>query len=242
MFFRRTQARALICCMPLSLVSIGCGTNFEEILLQAASALGRTALDLSITELANDLANGSTNEPDDQDSDIDDADDMATDEPDLGDSPGDDGSSDVARGETLVTDNCSACHGADGASGFAPSIQGASADEIASKIGGADGHLVVSLSDQDAEDMAAFLGSFEGSGDAVEGDSDEGESAFIAFGCAGCHCADASGGCALDAPNLVGASFQELTDVVVGNVPHAGGITDLSDEEIADIQAYLDSL
>ncbi len=67
---------------------------------------------------------------------------------------------DVAAGETFVADNCSACHGADGASGAQPNIQGKSASEISEKISAGGAHSGITLTDQDAADAAAYLGSF----------------------------------------------------------------------------------
>ncbi len=69
-----------------------------------------------------------------------------------------------------------------------------------------------------------------------------GESLFVANNCGGCHCADAGGGCALDAPALAGATVETLADFLTGIEPHAGGQFALSDQDFADLQAYLASL
>ncbi|MFQ5591003.1 MAG: c-type cytochrome, partial [Phycisphaerae bacterium] len=61
-------------------------------------------------------------------------------------------------------------------------------------------------------------------------------------GCGACHCADAMGGCALDAPALVGVDLDTLTAMVVGEGAHPGGKFNLSDDDVADLQAYLASL
>lgn len=72
------------------------------------------------------------------------------------------GGGDVDNGEALVTANCAGCHGADGASGFAPNIQGVSAAMITEVIT-MDGHPNPDLSDQEVLDIEAYLGSFGGS-------------------------------------------------------------------------------
>lgn len=69
-----------------------------------------------------------------------------------------------------------------------------------------------------------------------------GEMIFTANGCTACHCADAGGGCALDAPALVGISADALDDRLRGDTPHPGGKFDFDDLEIADLEAYLASL
>ena len=69
---------------------------------------------------------------------------------------------DAANGQTVYNDNgCSACHGADGGSGFAPSIVGATFDELDAVVRDPDsthtGGTKPDLTDQDLADMAAFL-------------------------------------------------------------------------------------
>jgi len=70
------------------------------------------------------------------------------------------------------------------------------------------------------------------------GDAANGKALFAANGCAACHCADASGGCALSAPALKGVSFQIVDDHLRGTADHPGGKFMLTDQEIADLQAY----
>ena len=67
---------------------------------------------------------------------------------------------DPENGEALVGTNCAACHGADGASGFAPDIQCSTAEDIGAKAGGEGGHPMYELSDQDVLDIEAYLNSF----------------------------------------------------------------------------------
>ncbi|MCO6438791.1 MAG: cytochrome c [Phycisphaerae bacterium] len=67
---------------------------------------------------------------------------------------------DAMQGENLVAANCQACHGADGASGFAPNIQGETAAEIMS-VQSAGVHAAwPDFTDQDFADLEAYLGSF----------------------------------------------------------------------------------
>lgn len=159
--------------MPLlALLVGGCGTNFDEILYQAFAATGRTALDLFLTDLANDLADRA------------DGDDAAPDDTD-----GDDGTGDGGTGDGGDTD------GGDGTDGGS-----------------------------------------------VGGDAAAGEMIYVSNGCGSCHCADSSGGCALDAPALHDADGGTLDEFLRGDTPHTGGKYDLTDQEILDLQAYLGGL
>ena len=160
--------------MPLLALFVGgCGTNVDEILYHAFAATGRTALDIFLTDLANDLADRAEG-------------DAAA----LDDTDGDDGTGD--GGDT------------DG--------------------GG----------DSDGGDAA--------DGGSVGGDAAAGETIYVSNGCGSCHCADASGGCALDAPALLDADFETLDEFLRGDSPHTGGKHDLTDQDILDLQAYLGGL
>ena len=144
----RRMILLLTCSFALFLA--GCGAA-SETALQAGDATLRTLIDLFLTDLANDLAGDDTANDDDADDTNDDADD-ADDNTDSDDP--------VARGEALMASNCAACHGADGASGFTDSIQGVGADAMDIAISGDEGHMVYDLSDQEVEDILAFLNSF----------------------------------------------------------------------------------
>lgn len=76
----------------------------------------------------------------------------------------------------------------------------------------------------------------------LTGDADAGEGIFASNSCAACHCADAGGGCALDAPSLVGVSTETLDDRLRGDVAHPGGKFNLTNQDITDLQAYLAGL
>jgi len=140
-------------------------------------------------------------------------------------------------GSALFADNCAACHGADGASGFAPDITGLSADEMAAGLESGT-HGAITLTDDEVAAIAEFLG---GGGGSASPDPVAGESFYIDAVCAACHCADATGGCALDAPSLIGASVDTLEAVLVGDAEHPGGKQDASADDLANLEAYLAS-
>lgn len=76
---------------------------------------------------------------------------------------------------------------------------------------------------------------------ATDGDASSGEAIFVANGCAGCHCADGAGGCAISAPAVAGSDAAELDSVLRGDHAHPIKV-DLSDQDVADLEAYLASL
>lgn len=76
----------------------------------------------------------------------------------------------------------------------------------------------------------------------VTPDAMAGESVYISNNCGGCHCADAAGGCALNASPLIELAVEKLEASLVGDAPHVGGKSDLSAQELADLEAYLASL
>ncbi len=69
-----------------------------------------------------------------------------------------------------------------------------------------------------------------------------GEEFFNNNGCTGCHCDDASGGCALDAPVLVGAVFETLNRQLRQSGGHFSAPPDISDQQLANLEAFLASL
>ena len=72
----------------------------------------------------------------------------------------------------------------------------------------------------------------------LTGDPAAGEPLYAS--CAACHCADATGGCIAGASGLVGGSAETLDQFLRGDAPHPS--SDLSDQEIVDLEAYLASL
>jgi len=75
----------------------------------------------------------------------------------------------------------------------------------------------------------------------LTGDPAAGQTVFAANNCAACHCAAASGGCALSAPPIVGVTAETLDGVLRGDQAHPAKV-ELSDQDLADLQAYLASL
>ncbi len=74
------------------------------------------------------------------------------------------------------------------------------------------------------------------------GSAANGEMIYSSNNCSACHCADASGGCALSAPALVGAEASTLSDFLGGVSSHAGGQLELGEQDLLDLEAYLASL
>ena len=73
------------------------------------------------------------------------------------------------------------------------------------------------------------------------GDVATGEKVYTTNNCSACHCADASGGCALSAPPVLGVGQDTLDAVLRGDAPHPSKV-DVSDQDLADLEAYLASL
>jgi cytochrome c553 len=74
----------------------------------------------------------------------------------------------------------------------------------------------------------------------LTGDPAAGQTVFAANNCAACHCANASGGCALSAPPVVGVTAETLDEVLRGDQTHPAKV-ELSDQDLADLQAFLAS-
>jgi mono/diheme cytochrome c family protein len=229
--------------LGLLLCLTGCGSNLEEVLFQTVTAAGRTYLDQLLTDIANELAGDREDETDDdaggEDDDDEDEDDGDDTDDDHGDDDGDDGGP-ALDGVALFAANCSACHGEDGASGFAPDITGKTAAELSAALE-LPTHAAISLSEEEIAAIVEFLGGTTTDG-GLTGDAATGEMFYTGSACGACHCPDATGGCALDAPPLVGAELATLDDFLVGDSVHAGGKFDLTEQDLADLQAYLASL
>ncbi len=141
-------------------IASACGTNFEQLLFESGSAIGRTYLDVLLTDFANALATSSDPEP------------TPPDDGDNGDTEPDDPGNDPAT---------------------------------------------------------------------LTGDSAVGEMLYGSNGCASCHCPDATGGCALDAPTIVGVPAGDLNIHLRGPAPHPTKFN-LSDQDLADLAAFLATL
>jgi cytochrome c553 len=86
-------------------------------------------------------------------------------------------------------------------------------------------------------------GSGTGGGDGstdLTGDPAAGQTVFTTNNCAACHCADASGGCALSAPPIAGVASDTIDARLRGDATHPLKV-ELSDQDLADLQAYLAS-
>ncbi len=165
------RIRETMLCLPFGfLFLVGCGTNYQEVLFQLASAAGRTAVDSFVTDIANAIAGSGEveNQVDDEVDNVDDADND-------GGSPDSDGG--------------------------------------------------------DGGDL-----------DSLVGDVQAGQDIYTANNCGACHCADGTGGCALEAPSIIGDSTQETDAVLRGGDPHPGGKFNFSDQELVDLVAYMASL
>lgn len=226
---------------PLVLLMLvgGCGTNLDEVIYNAIRATAQTQFDLFLTDVANDVADALERDTvvADEDDDADETDDgegTADDGEDVDDTGDDVGGAD---GAALFAANCSACHGEDGASGFAPDISGKSTDELSVGLELAT-HGAISLSDEEVAAIAAFLGA----ADMETGDPVAGEALFTALGCTACHCADATGGCLPGAPSLIDAAVDTIEEKLVGEAAHTGGKFDVDATDLADLEAYLASL
>ena len=74
--------------------------------------------------------------------------------------------------------------------------------------------------------------------DDLTGDPAAGEPLYAS--CAACHCADGSGGCIPGATAVIGVSAETLDEFLRGGAAHPA--SDLTDQEIVDLEAYLASL
>lgn len=138
--------------------------------------MGRTTVDGWLTEVANNIADaqepvvdgeGVDQDTDSSDGSATDGDDMnsgdgnSSDDSDEGADPnGGDGGTDTPAspdGATVFANNCAACHGGDGASGFAPNIRGKTVDELLEGLTRAV-HSAVVVTDEDVAAVAVFLG------------------------------------------------------------------------------------
>ncbi|MFQ5502409.1 MAG: c-type cytochrome, partial [Phycisphaerae bacterium] len=179
--------------------------------------------------------------------------------------PGGGSGGDAAHGAALYADRgCSACHAQDGSGGFGPSLLSvdlATLDMMLRDPGTSHpGGLFADLTDQDLEDLLAFLapvvtdtpngpgsdgGGVPGNGGGGTtppgGGSDSaanGASIFAAEGCINCHGADGSGGFG---PSLLSVDFATLNAKLRDPaVSHGGGkFPHLTDQDLEDLLAFL---
>lgn len=76
---------------------------------------------------------------------------------------------------------------------------------------------------------------------ALTGDATSGEAVYMVNGCGGCHCDDATGGCALSAPSIIAAEVPMVDDLLRGGASHPVKPA-VSDQDIADLAAWLATL
>lgn len=172
------------------------------------------------------------------------------------------GSGDATHGAALYADRgCSACHAQDGSGGFGPSLLSVDIPTLDRMLRDPatthPGGLFAELTDQDLEDLLAFLvpatseppddtGSGGGGtpgdgGGAPGGGSDSaasGAAIFAAEGCVNCHGSDGSGGFG---PSLLSVDFATL-DAKLRDpaVAHGGGqFPHLTDQDLTDLTNFL---
>ncbi len=233
-------------CVAVGLLSLaGCGTDLDQLLFQTAAATGRTLFDIVLTDIANDLADALEREGESGP----DSDDGAGNDGDGDNGSDGDGDGGGDAGEVFfASNNCAACHCEDAGGGCAldaPPLVGVEADALDDRLRGDADHPggKFELSDEDLAALQLYLASLGDSGapsfDDLIGDPDAGEAIYSSNGCASCHCADAVGGCALDAPPLVGVGATTLDDMLRQDAQHPSAKLDLTDQEIVDLEAYL---
>ncbi len=161
-------------CRPASLLVVvglmclpGCGTNFDEILYQTASATGRTFFDSLLTDLANTLADsfegGDTPPPGDGPN----GDNGGGDPPPSDGPPLDQLTGDPGAGEGIyVSNGCAACHCADAGGGCAlsaPSLVGVGTGTLDDRLRGDVDHPggKFNFTNQDVVDLRAYLVALE---------------------------------------------------------------------------------
>jgi cytochrome c553 len=139
----------------------GCGTNFNEVVYQAAGATGRTFIDTLLTDFANTLADSTDPE---ETPDLEDELDGEDTPPPVG-PPVEELTGDPDAGEEIFVSNlCSACHCADAAGGCAlsaPALVGVATEALDDRLRGEVDHPggKFDLSNQDIVDLQAYLAS-----------------------------------------------------------------------------------
>lgn len=133
---------------------------------------------------------------------------------------------------------------------------GTSFENAAVQAGAAGGRTLIDLwltelanqlADQLAGDGSADNGNdnggmFGGDLTPLVGDPVNGQALWQANPCMSCHCADASGGCQLDAPNIQMVDRFTIDLRTRGPISHPGGKYNFSDQDVVDLEAYIMSL
>jgi cytochrome c551 len=212
------------------LAPAGCGTDVDQILAQSGSSAVFTLMDIFLTDAANSILDQQQPPPDrDRDDDDDEGD---------GDGGGDGAAS---PGEAAyVAQGCGVCHGDNAEGGSGPALAGI--DELAAledRFAGGASHLGTTLTDQEIQDVAAWLLG-DDTADGGNGDDEltAGADAYAAGNCAACHGAQAEGA---SGPAMAGMDeLAALEGRFTGGANHFGST--LTDEEINSVAAWLASL
>ena len=147
----------------------------------------------------------------------------------------------AANGQALYTANgCANCHGAQGqGSGPFPSVQGATADDLANAIatGSTMPAVGASLTPAQILDLGAFMSSLSS---APTGNAASGQALYTANGCANCHGAQGQGSGPF--PSVQGATAADLTNAIStgSTMPAVGG--SLTPAQILDLGAFMSGL
>jgi mono/diheme cytochrome c family protein len=141
----------------------GCGTNFDEVLYQTASATSRTFLDILLTDLANTLADSFDQRDTPASEDEDDGDNGGGDTNPPDGPPLEELTGDPGTGEGVYASNaCAPCHCADAGGGCAlsaPSLVGVETETLDDRLRGDVNHPggKVNLTNQEIVDLQAYL-------------------------------------------------------------------------------------
>lgn len=196
----------------------GCGNNVADLLYQGVTAAGNTALDLWLTQFANDLADQFNPPPDDG-----------------ADLP----RGDAAAGEqTFIAKGCSVCHGPSAEGGLGPELAGVNQWETMIALFGEGGvHRGTTLSEEEIEDVATWILTADSGGEVEipDGDAAAGQAAYDAADCAACHGAAGEGG---SAPALADMNeFADLKTRFSGGASHFGRT--LAEADIENVATWL---
>lgn len=166
-------------CAAIAAIGLcGCGSGISDALLQSVNAAGRAAIDVFLTDLANDLAadreslSDSSDDVDDGGNTLDDDESEDSDETSPPADGGDEGDgagppaetgdeADSVVGQAFFTaNNCATCHADDASGDFGPDLIGLESARLFDILSGAEAHTgetVAGITQQDAADLAAWL-------------------------------------------------------------------------------------
>jgi mono/diheme cytochrome c family protein len=224
---------------------VGCGANAGDLLFNSLSATGNTALDLLLTQFANQVADALNPPPDNgnaNDNASDNTNDNVAENENENTNVNDNSSGELPDGDPVagqaafIANACNTCHGDAGqGGGIGPAL--ANENKLAGleqRFGDGAAHFGHTLSAQDIQDVATWLldpsatdGGGGGDGDAAAGET------FFGANCASCHGADGSSGFAPDIPGF------SADDIAAGLESGVHASITATDADIADMAAYL---